>query len=77
MHYSPDAFDCGSAIVTDATSRIAVRQTCALFWGTTNVLESRKKSPPFATVTGDVVVMVPVGSLIRRLNRPASAEATE
>jgi hypothetical protein len=44
-------------MVIDATSRIAVRQTCALFWGTTNVLETRKKSPPFGTVNGGVLVI--------------------
>ena len=30
MHQSPEAFDVGSAMVTDATSRIAVRHTSAL-----------------------------------------------
>ena len=41
------------------------------------VLESKKKSPPVATVNGEVVVIVPASSLIRRLSRPVSAEATE
>ena len=60
MHQSAEAFDVGAATVTEPTSRIAVRHTSELFCGTTNVLESRKKSPPFATVVGGVVVIVPV-----------------
>ena len=60
MHHCPEAFDFGSATVTDPTSSTAVRHTSTLFRGTTNVLDSKKKSPPLATVTGDVLVMVPV-----------------
>jgi hypothetical protein len=60
MHHSGKVFECGSAIVTAPTSRTAVLHTSTLVSGTTNVLESKKKSPPFATVNGTVVVMVPV-----------------
>ena len=59
VHHGREASDFGSTMVTEATSRIAVRHTCALSWGTTKVLDSRKKSPPFATVKGDVVIIVP------------------
>ena len=67
----------GSAIVTGPTSRIAARQTRVLVCGTTNVVDKRKKSPPFVTVSGVVVVNVPDWSLIRSVSRAVSVEATE
>jgi hypothetical protein len=59
MHRRADASDCGSATVTDPTSSTAVRHTRALLGGTTNVVDSRKKSPPLATVDGVVLATMP------------------
>jgi len=77
MHHNGKSFECGSSIVTDPTSRTAVLHTSMLSLGTTNVLDSKKKSPPLATVDGAVVVIVPFWSLIVRLSRPVAADATE
>ena len=77
MHRRADVSDCGSATVTDPTSSTAVRHTRVLLWGTTNVADSRKKSPPLATVNGVVVVTMPTWSVMRRLNRAVSAESTQ
>ena len=57
-HHSGNDFELGSAIVLDPTSSIAVRHTSTLSAGITNVLDSRKKSPPFALTIGVVVVIV-------------------
>jgi hypothetical protein len=77
MHHNGNSFECGSSIVTDPTSRTAVLHTSMLSLGMTKVLESRKKSPPLATVDGAVVTMLPFWLLIFRLSRPVAADDTE